>query len=33
MKLIEHADVKAEDVVDNSFVEAVVKELGPYKAK
>jgi NitT/TauT family transport system substrate-binding protein len=33
MKLIEKTDVKAGDVVDNSFVEAVVKELGPYKAK
>ena len=33
MKLIEKTDVKAGDVVDNSFVEAVVKELGPYKAR
>ena len=33
MKLIENADVKAGDVVDNSFVEAVVKELGAYKPR
>ena len=25
-------NIKAEDIVDMSFVDAVVRELGPYKA-
>jgi NitT/TauT family transport system substrate-binding protein len=33
MKLIEAPDIKAGDVVDNSFVDEVVKEMGAYKAK
>ena len=31
MKLIEQPDIKASDVVDNSFVQKVALELGPYR--
>jgi NitT/TauT family transport system substrate-binding protein len=33
MKLIETPDIKAGDVVDNSFVDEVVKEMGTYRTK
>ena len=31
MKLIEQPDIKSTDVVDNSFVQKIVQELGPYR--
>jgi hypothetical protein len=31
--LIQDRNIKAENIVDLSFVDAVVKELGPYRPK
>ena len=31
--LVQDPKITAEDIVDMSFVDAVVRELGPYKAK